>query len=88
MQFKDQDIVNCALLSLKHLRIMAAYMTEESGTDELFQKEIQVLDTLTQLQRDTYDFMIDNNWMSVSFQTKSSVDKTAKQLRKKVDELA
>ena len=67
---------------------MAAYMTEEAGTDELFQKEAEVFDTLTQLQRDTYDFMIDQNWMTVSAQTQSMIDKSAKQLRKKVDELA
>ena len=32
MNFTEKEIVNCALISLKHLRIMAAYATEEAGT--------------------------------------------------------
>lgn len=87
MNFTDQEIVNCALITLKHLRIMAAYAVEEAGTDELYKKENEIFEKLTELQRSTYDFMVHENWMKVSAQTASSIEKSAKQLRKKVSEI-
>ncbi len=87
MNFTDEQIINCALISFKHLRIMAAYFAEEAGTPELFEQANQLFEELTRIQRSLYDKMIEENWMSVSAQTKSSIDKTAKNLRKTVNEM-
>lgn len=88
MNFTDQEIVNCALISLKHLRIMAAYAAEEAGTDELFKAENEVFEKLSGLQRSAYDFMVKEGWTKVTAQSAQAIEKSAKQLRKKVDELA
>ncbi len=87
MNLTDQEIVNCALISLKHLRIMAAYATEEAGTDDLFKKENELFETLSTLQRSAYDFMVKEGWTKVTAQEASMIEKSAKKLRKKVDEL-
>lgn len=87
MNFTDQEIVNCALLSLKHLRIMAAYATEEAGTEELFKKENELFKALSSLQRSAYDFMVKEGWTKVTAQNAQAIEKCAKQLRKKVNEL-
>lgn len=83
----DEQIMNCALVSMKHLRIMAAYFSEEAGTPELFEKASEVFDAFTQLQRSCYDKMIEENWMKVQPQTASAIEKAHKQLTKTVNEM-
>ena len=46
MQFTDEQIINCALVSLKHLRVMYTYFTEEAGTPELFTKADQLFNEI------------------------------------------
>ena len=87
MSMTDQEIVNCALITLKHLRIMAAYATEEAGTEELYQKENAIFEKLSSMQREAYDFMVNEGWTKVTAQSSQAIEKSAKQLRKKVDEL-
>lgn len=87
MSYKDSEIINSALISLKHLRIMYTYLTEEAGTPDLYKKVNALFNEVSEMQRGTYQFMIDENMMSVSPQTKATIEKSAKQLNKKVSEL-
>ena len=85
MNFTDEQIINCALVSLKHLRIMYAYFAEEAGTPECFQTANELFEEVTQMQRNTYDLMIEQNWMSVQAQTASAIEKSHKQLKTKIN---
>lgn len=87
MNFTDEQIINCALISLKHLRIMYAYFSEEAGTPELFDTANELFEEVTQMQRSTYDLMIEQGWMSVQAQTSSSIEKSVKQLKNKISEM-
>lgn len=87
MNYQDSEIINSALISLKHLRVMYTYFTEEAGTPELYKKANQLFSEVSEMQRNTYQFMIDEKMMTVSPQTKTNIEKSAKQLNKKVSEL-
>lgn len=87
MNYKDEQIINCALLSLKHLRIMYTYFTEESGTPELFSKANQLMNEITQMQRATYDLMIDQGFMTVTPESTSKIQTAYNQLKSIVEEM-
>lgn len=80
-QFSEKEIVNCALISLKHLRLLLNNFAQEAGTPPLFTTAQQLYDEISQLQRETYDFMVQEKWLNVTAQTPSSIEKSAKQLR-------
>ena len=86
-QFPEKEIVNCALISLKHLRLLLNNLAQEAGTPELLEKAEEIYDEISTLQRETYDFMIQEKWLSVSAQTASAIDKAAKQLRTLADSI-
>lgn len=87
MKFTDEQIINCTLVTLKHLRIMYAYFAEEAGTPELFETANELFEDVTQMQRSTYDLMIEQGWMSVQAQTASTIEKSAQQLKNKINEM-
>ena len=87
MQFNDEQIINCALLSLKHLRIMYTYFTEEAGTPELFSKADQLLSEITQMQRATYDLMIDQGFMTITPESSDKIQTAYNQLKSTVEEM-
>lgn len=87
MTFTDEQIINCTLISLKHLRIMYAYFAEEAGTPQLFETANELFEEVTQMQRSTYDLMIEQGWMNVQGQTASTIGKSAKQLKNKINEM-
>lgn len=82
MNFTDEQIINSALISLKHLRIMYTYFTEEASNDEVFNEGKRLLDEVTTMQRDLYNLMVEENWMKPQAQTASAVEKALKQLKK------
>ena len=88
MNFTDEQIINCTLLSLKHLRIMYTYLTEEAGTSELFDIVNELMQEVTQLQRNTYDLMVEEGWMTPQAQTSANIDKAYKQLKKTLEEMS
>lgn len=88
MNFKDEQIINCTLISLKHLRIMAAYFAEEAGTNELFNEANTLFEDITQMQRATYDKMIEEGFMSVEPQTKQAIEKAYKKVQKMIEEMS
>ena len=87
MNFTDEQIINCALISLKHLRIMYAYLTEEAGTPELFEVVNELMEEVTQMQRETYDLMVEEGWMTPQAQTTSNIEKAYQQLKSVVEEM-
>ena len=87
MQFTDEQIINCALVSLKHLRVMYTYFTEEAGTPELFTKADQLFNEITQMQRATYDLMIDQGFMTVTPESSDKIQTTYDQLKSVVEEM-
>lgn len=87
MKFNDEQIINCALVSLKHLRIMYTYFAEEAGTPELFETANELFEEVTQMQRATYDLMIEQGWMSVQAQSADAIKKSGQQLKNKISEM-
>ena len=61
MNFTDEQIMNCTLMSLKHLRIMYTYLTEEAGTPEFFEVADECMQEITTLQRNTYLYRSTSN---------------------------
>ena len=87
MQFTDEQIINCALVSLKHLRVMYTYFTEEAGTPELFEKADQLFNEITQMQRATYDLMIDQGFMTITSESSDKIQTSYDQLKNIVNEM-
>lgn len=81
MNFKEEEIINCALISLKHLRIMYAYFAEEAGTDELFLEANTLFQDVTQMQRATYDLMIEKGFMTIKAQKNEEIKKAHQQIK-------
>ena len=87
MQFTDEQIINCALVSLKHLRVMYTYFTEEAGTPELFTKADQLFNEITKMQRATYDLMIDEGFMTITPESSDKIQTAFDQLKNIVEEM-
>ena len=87
MEFTNEQIMNCTLLSLKHLRIMYTYLTEEAGTPEFFEITDECMQEITTLQRNTYDYMVEEGWMTPQEQTSANIDKAYKQLKNVLNEM-
>lgn len=87
MNFTDEQIVNCTLMSLKHLRIMYTYLTEEAGTPEFFEIADECMQEITTLQRNTYELMVEEGWMTPQAESTSNIDKTYKQLKTVLSEM-
>lgn len=86
-QNKDQDVINSMLISLKHLKALFNTFSQEAGTSELYEKVDSIYQTISELQRETYDFMIEQNWMQVEAQAEAKIDKAAKKLQKQVSSM-
>lgn len=86
-QNKDQDVINSMLISLKHLKALFNTFSQEAGTRELYEKVDSIYQTISELQRETYDFMIEQNWMQVEAQAEAKIDKAAKKLQKQVSSM-
>lgn len=87
MNFKEDEIINCTLLSLKHLRTMYLYFSEEAGTDELFQDAHTLFDEVTQMQRATYDLMIEKGFMSIKAQKDKEIQTAHQNMMKILNEM-
>lgn len=87
MKFNDEQMINSTLLSLKYLRIMYTYFTEEAGTPELFSKANQLLSEVTEMQRATYDLMVEKGFINVTFETSNKIQTTYDQLKTIVEEM-
>ncbi|MGN1343132.1 MAG: spore coat protein, partial [Traorella sp.] len=69
------------------LRIMYTYMCEEASTPELFEIANELMEEVTQMQRETYDLMVEQGWMTPQAQTVSNIEKAYQQLKKVVEEM-
>lgn len=85
--YNDQEIVNNLLISLKQMKSLLNTFTQESSTPELYSEISTMYDTVSTLQRDVYDFMVEESWMQVESQTQTKIDKSYKQLSKKLQSL-
>lgn len=88
MNYTDEQIINSSLISLKHLRIMYTYLCEEAGTPELFEVVDGLMQEITQMQRNTYDLMVEQGWMTPQAQTPANIEKAYKQLKTVLDEMS
>ncbi len=84
---QDQDIINSMLISLKHLKALYNTFSQEAGTEALYEQANSIYEEISSLQRETYDFMVDQNWMQIEAQTASKIDKSAKKLKKQVTDM-
>ena len=86
-QFPEKEIVNCALISLKHMRLLCNNFAQEAGTNELFMIANELYEEIGNMQRETYQFMLDESWLTVSPQTASAIQKSASNLRTLADSI-
>ena len=54
----------------------------------MYEKVDSIYETISELQRETYDFMIEQNWMQVEAQAEAKIEKAAKKLQKQVSSMA
>lgn len=87
-QNKDQDIINCMLISLKHLKSLFNTFSQEAGTSELYECVHSIYEAISELQRETYDFMVEQNFMQVETQSEAKIEKAVKKLQKQVSSMA
>lgn len=80
---KEQDYTLNMLLSLKHIKHLFATFQSEANNETLRNKVDMAYDEILKAQREVYDLMVSKEWMKVSYQTQSAVEKEYKKYEKK-----
>lgn len=86
--YTEKDITTNLLCSLKHLKALYSYFAQEASCTPLFDVISELYDEITQLQRNTYDIMIEENWYSVQAQTTDKIKKAYTKYEKAKSELS
>ena len=71
---KEKDIAMNALLACRHMADLLHTFGCEASTDILADVQ-SAYQCVTQLQHDTYDMMVKNDWMQVEYETKTKLEK-------------
>ncbi len=71
---KEKDIAMNALLACRHMADLLHTFSCEASTD-ICPTVKTAYDAITQLQHDTYDMMVKNDWMQVEYESKSKLTK-------------
>ena len=71
---KEKDIAMNALLACRHMSDLLHTFSCEASSD-ICDEVKTAYDAITQLQHDTYDMMVKNDWMQVEYETKSKLEK-------------
>lgn len=85
--YNDEQIVNNLLISLKHLKSFYNTFSQECGTNELYKEVNKIYQEISTMQRQTYDLLINENWMQIEAQTATKIEKAASKCSKKLNEL-
>ena len=72
---KEKDIAMNALLACRHMADLLHTFGCEASSD-ICDEVKTAYDAITQLQHDTYDMMVKNDWMQVEYETKSKLEKS------------
>ena len=71
---KEKDIAMNALLACRHMADLLHTFGCEASSD-ICDEVKTAYDAITQLQHNTYDMMVKNDWMQVEYETKSKLEK-------------
>ena len=71
---KEKDIAMNALLACRHMADLLHTFGCEASSD-ICDEVKTAYDAITQLQHDTYDMVVKNDWMQVEYETKSKLEK-------------
>lgn len=85
--YSDEHIVNNLLISLKHLKALYNTFAQECGTSELYKEVNKIYQEVSTMQRQTYDLLINENWMQIEAQAATKIEKAATKCSKKLGEL-
>lgn len=69
---KEKDIAMNALLACRHMADLLHTFGCEASCD-IVDDVKTAYDAVTKLQHDTYDMMVQNEWMQVEYETKSKL---------------
>lgn len=79
---KEQEIVQNLLISLKHMRAFMNTFASEASSD-VTKVVDSAYDEIAQLQKDTFQLMVDKGWYKVQYQTQAAIEKEYKKYEKK-----
>lgn len=71
---EEKDIAMNALLACQHMADLLHTFGCEASSD-IVDDVKSAYDAVTTLQHDTYDMMVQNEWMKVEYETKSKLEK-------------
>ena len=71
---EEKDIAMNALLACRHMADLLHTFGCEASSD-IVDDVKSAYDAVTTLQHDTYDMMVQNEWMKVKYETKSKLEK-------------
>lgn len=80
---KEQDILMNTLIALKHLASFFSTFASESGSKEVANVVDDAYSALLQKQREVYTCIVDKNWMKVTYQSKTAIEKEYKKYKSK-----
>ena len=84
----DKDYLDAILTCLKEMVKNYAIALTEASNEHLYKVYLNMWNTYSQLQRETYEVLFENGWYSLEEAPSSKVEEKAKMLRQELDDLS
>lgn len=84
----DRDYLNDLLYDEKSIVVNTATAITEASNDKLKDEIFKFLETVEQIQRETYELAWNNGWYVLEEAEKTKINQKDKELTKKLDELS
>ncbi len=88
LDMNDRDYLNDILYNEKTITVNTTTALTEASNDKLKDEIFKFLETVEQLQRETYELAWNNGWYVLEEAEKTKINQKAKELQKKLDELS
>lgn len=88
LELNDRDYLNDILYNEKTITVNTTTALTEASNDKLKDEIFKFLETVEQLQRETYELAWNNGWYVLEEAEKTKINQKAKELQKKLEELS
>lgn len=88
LDMNDRDYLNDLLYNEKSIVVNTATAITEASNDKLKDEIFKFLETVEQIQRETYELAWNNGWYVLEEAEKTKINQKDKELTKKLDELS
>ena len=88
LDMNDRDYLNDILYNEKTIAVNTTTALTEASNDKLKDEIFKFLETVEQLQRETYELAWNNGWYVLEEAEKTKINQKAKELQKKLEELS